>query len=40
MNEAPNEVRHRMSGNDFYLKFEHRGMPLIGALGRSAKDIV
>jgi hypothetical protein len=25
-----------MSGNNMSLKFGHRGMPLIGALGRSA----
>ena len=29
-----NEARHRMSGNNINLKFEHRQMPLIGALGR------
>jgi len=27
-----------MSGNNVNLKFEHRDMPLIGALGRSASD--
>jgi hypothetical protein len=31
---AANEARHRMSGNHVNLKFEHRAMPLIGALGR------
>jgi hypothetical protein len=29
-----NEARHRMSGNNINLKFEHRSMPLIGALCR------
>jgi hypothetical protein len=29
-----NEARHRMSGSDANLKYEHRQMPLIGALGR------
>jgi hypothetical protein len=29
-----NQSRHRMSGNNVNLKFEHRQMPLIGALGR------
>ena len=31
---APNKSRQRMSGNDINLKFEHRSMPLIVALGR------
>jgi len=33
----PNEARHRMSGNNISLKFEHQSMPLIGALCRSVK---
>ena len=32
--ERPNEARHRMSGNNINLKFEHRDMPLLGALCR------
>ena len=31
-----NKSSHRVSGNNINLKFEHRGMPLIGALGRWA----
>ncbi len=31
-----NETPHRMSGNSANLKFEHRDVPLNGALGRSA----
>ena len=31
-----NKSRHRMSGNNVNFKFEHRGMPLIGALQRYA----
>jgi len=33
----PNEARHRMSSNNLNLEFEDRGMPLIGALCRSAE---
>ena len=32
--EVSNEAPHRVSGNNIILKFEHRAMPLIGALGR------
>src|SRR6516162_10729074 len=33
---SANKSRHRMSGNSINLNFEHRSMPLIGALCRSA----
>ncbi len=36
--EPLNEAGHRMSGNKVNLKLGHRGMPLIGALVRSATD--
>jgi len=39
MTPVPNEARHRMSGNNINLKFEHRGMPLIGALFRWAHTV-
>jgi hypothetical protein len=29
-----------MSGNNINLKFEHRSMPLIGALGRSQQKLM
>ncbi len=32
----PNKSRHRMSGRDTNLKFEHPCVPLIGALFRYA----
>ena len=32
---CPNKSSHPMSGSNINLKFERRGMPLIGALGRS-----
>jgi hypothetical protein len=34
MKTMANEARHRMSGSNVNLKFAHRIMPLIGALGR------
>jgi len=30
----PNQSTHRMSGDNVNLKYQHREMPLIGALGR------
>ncbi len=34
MKTMANEARHRMSGNNINLEFEHRDVPLIAALGR------
>jgi hypothetical protein len=34
-----NKSRHRMSGNNINLKFDHRALPLIGALYWSLRQL-
>lgn len=40
MKPMANEAQHRMSGNNINMKFKHRDVPLVGALGRWAARFV